>query len=266
MNNTWTPVNEINTETVSINQWSSAKIIRYRVNELLAIHTALLCVAPVLEEAAALITKCVRSGGRVITIGAGGSGVAGMAVMRELPQNHREIDPAKFTYAVAGGVGILEPFGCEEIEDSSESGEADMERLKVGKADVVIAISATGRTPYTRGAAKRARERGAHTIGLICQPSELEVEVNLPIRLEAGPEMFFGATCEKAATAQTVALEAIMDAVVVALNLVSGNQCRARLCHEKARLREEFFTAHPDLCRPEKKTTLPGVVVAVCGM
>lgn len=244
-NNTWTPANEVNTETTAISQWSSAEIICYRVNELLAIHTALLCVAPALEEAAKVIAGRVRSGGRVITIGAGGSGVAGLSVMRELPQNHREIDPAQFTYAVAGGAEVLAPLGCEEVEDSAEAGEAEVNRLSVGEADVVIAISATGRTPYTRGAAKRARECWAYTIALVCQSSELESEVELPILLDAGPEMFFGATCEKAATAQTVALEAIMDAVVVALGLVLGNQCRARLCHEKARLREEFFTPTP---------------------
>lgn len=239
--NQWTPANEINTETTSISEWPCAKIIRYRTDELLTIHTALRRAAPALEKAAALIAERVRNQGRVITVGAGGSGVAGMSVMRELPQNHRDIDPAKFAYAVAGGTNIFDPLGCEEIEDSWEEGAAETDRLQLGDTDILICISATGRTPYTRGAARRARECGAYTIGLICQRSEMGSEVDLPILIDAGPEMFLGATCEKAATAQTVALESVMDAVVVDLQLVEGNRCRARLCHDKARLREEFF-------------------------
>lgn len=243
----WTPEKEINWETSDIDTWSSQEIIQYRIREVRKISEALEEAAAELETAAEAIAEKTRAGGRVITVGAGGSGVAGMSVMRELPQNHRDIDPRQFTYRVAGGARIFEPLGCEDLEDSWEEGWQEIDRLAVTAEDVIICISATGRTPYTRGAAERARKGGAYTIGLICmRQTELEDEVDLPIVLDAGPEMFLGATCEKAASAQTMALEAMMDAVVARLGLIEGNRCRARLCHDKARLREEFF--RQDFC------------------
>lgn len=237
----WTPEKELNPQTEGISKWPTREIINFRINEVIQIYEALRQAAPKLEAAADVISDRTQKGGRVITIGAGGSGVAGMSVMRELPQNHRDIDPVQFTYHVTGGSRIFESLGCEDLEDSSEEGQKDVEQLGISDQDVVICISATGRTPYTRAVAETARTRGAYTIGLLCQEdTELEGEVDLPIVLLSGPEMFIGATCEKAATAQKEALDAIFDAVVVRRGFTNDNLCRARLVHEKARIREEF--------------------------
>lgn len=239
----WTPEKEINRQTVGISSWSTRKIIEFRIDETIKIYEALRAVLPKLEAAASVIVDRAEKGGEIITIGAGGSGVAGMSVMRELPQNHREIDPQQFTYHVTGGQRIFEPLGCEDLEDSWDEGRKDVGNLGITDSDVVICISATGRTPYTRGVAEAAKTRGAYTIGLLCQTeTELEDEVDLPIILAIGPEMFVGATCEKAASAQKDALDAIFDAVVVRLGVTDDNRTRARLIHEKARIREEFFT------------------------
>ncbi|MBI2607865.1 MAG: SIS domain-containing protein [Candidatus Doudnabacteria bacterium] len=238
----WSPEKEINRNTVGIGNWTTCKIIEHRIDEVVRVYEALLGAATALEQAAVMIVDRIRKGGRVITLGAGGSGVAGMSVMRELPQNHEPISPAQFAYAVAGGAKIFEPLGCEELEDSWDEGEAEVNRLNLTKQDVLICVSATGRTPYTRGAANQAAKRGALTIGLICQTdTELEDDVHLPIVLAIGPEMFMGATCEKAASAQKDALDAIMDAVVVRLGVTDDNRTRARLVHEKARIRAKFF-------------------------
>lgn len=243
----WSPENEINRETAGINAWSNRRIIEYRAKEVFRVYEALQNAASDLAAAAEKIVKKVQHGGRVVTIGAGGSGVAGMSVMRELPQNHADIDPARFTYMVAGGARIFEPLGCEEIEDSWEEGRADIDRFGATPRDAVICISATGRTPYTRGAAARARERGAYVVGILCAPgTEMEDEVDAPVILDTGPEMFLGATCEKAASAQKDALDAMMDAVVVRLGLIQGNRCSARLVHDKARIRNQFFMTFGD--------------------
>lgn len=238
----WTPEKEINYETVGIGSWPTRRIIEHRVNEMIKVFEALRAALPKLEAAADVIVDRAQKGGKIITVGAGGSGVAGMSVMRELPQNHRDIDPKQFTYHVTGGAKIFEPLGYEEAEDSWDEGRNDAETLGIGENDVVICISATGRTPYTRAVAEAARARGAFTIGLLCQiDTELEDEVDLPIVLKIGPEMFMGATCEKAASAQKDALDAVFDAVVVRLGVTDDNRTRARLIHEKARIREEFF-------------------------
>lgn len=239
----WSPEKEINKNTEGIKNWPTGKIIDFSVNGLLEMHRGLEKAADQLEAAADLVVKTIGAGGKVVTIGAGGSGVAGMSVMRELPQNHEDIGPDKFGYIVAGGAKIFEPFGCEELEDDQLEGQTDVQRANLGKSDLLICISATGRTPYTRGAAEEARSRGAKTAALICQvDTELEGEVDLPVVLEIGPEMFQGATCEKAASAQKAALDAIFDAVVVRLGYTDDNRTRARLVHEKARIRQRFFS------------------------
>lgn len=227
------PEREINPETVGIGTWPTRRIIECRVAGTLRVHRALQSAIPELNTAAEIIVEWVQKGGRVVTIGAGASGVAGMSVMRELPQNHAGIDPAQFTWRIAGEVRVMEPFGCEDLEDNWKEGREEIVRMQITDADVVIGISATGHTPYTRGAVKRSREFGAFTIGLLCQPdTELEDEVGLAIVLDVGPEMFFGATSGKAASAQKEALDAIMAAVVVGLGITDDNRCNARLCHD----------------------------------
>lgn len=241
MKRKWSPDNEMNVETRNIAEWTTSRILSYGADELLKIHHAAKSALGACETAVEIIVERAKKGGRIITIGAGGSGVAGMSAMRELPQNHEDISPDQFTYAISGGARFLEPLGCEEVEDDFSEGIREMDNLRICEKDVVILISATGRTPYTRGAAKRANERGAYTIALVCQESEIMDEVNLPILLDVGPEMFIGATCEMSATAQKHALDMIMNAVVVKLGITDGNICRARLIHDKARIRHEFF-------------------------
>lgn len=241
----WSPERELNPETVGIALWPGSKIISYRVQEIRRVAEAIEKEVPRLKLAAAVIAEKILGSGRVLTIGAGGSGIAGMSVMRELPQNHEDAKPERFLYHVAGGVRVFEPLGCEDLEDSRVRGADDIDALRIGVHDVVICISATGRTPYTRAAAQRAREHGAYTIALTTTPDgELNSEVDLAIALDVGPEVFLGATCEKASSAQKDALDAIMDVVVVMLGFVDGNRCRARLCHDKARIRHKFFAGN----------------------
>lgn len=241
MNKKWSPENERNAETENITEWTMMQILAYGADELLKIHHAVKNALGACEVAVEIIVKHAKAGGRIITVGAGGSGVAGMSAMRELPQNHENISPEQFLYRIAGSARFLEPLGCEEVEDNFSEGIREMDTLRICEKDVVILISATGRTPYTRGAAKRANELGAYTIALVCQESEIMNEVTLPILLDVGPEMFIGATCEMSATAQKHALDMIMNAVVVKLGITDGNICRARLIHDKARIRHEFF-------------------------
>src|SRR3989344_1343784 len=194
MKNIWSPVNEINSETNNIREWSSKQILEYGLKELISVKNAIEKVIPECEKVADIIIKRFKEHGRVITVGAGGSGVAGMSVMRELPQNHRDINPDQFFYKVAGGVEIFNPLGCEELEDSFERGFKDMKDLDLNKKDVILLISASGRTPYILGASESAKKNLAYTVGVLCQESELSEKVDLPIFIDVGPEILLGAT------------------------------------------------------------------------
>lgn len=242
MANKWAPARELNPATKNIDAWPDEEILLYFAGEVQKIHRMLRLVQPQLRAGAVEILRRVRRGGRLITIGAGGSGVAGMSVMRELPHNFG-VDPEKFIYRVAGGMGIFEPLGREEMEDSWAEGEREARDLHLDQNDVLALISATGRTPYTRGAATVARVTGAFTMALLAMPdTELSAEVDLPIILDAGPEALVGATCLKASLAQQAALQAITSLVMIRLGLTRGNFIvHARLVHEKAKARRAFF-------------------------
>lgn len=237
----WEPKRELNQETFHILKWSDEQILQYTLDELSAIRTGITKVLPECKKAAEQILKSVKKGKRVVTVGAGGSGVAGFSVMRELPQNHKKISPRTFSYTIAGGQRIFEPLGCENLEDSFDLGVSDIKKISISAGDTVILISATGRTPYTRGAAKATKEAGGFSIGIVCQWSELLDEVDLPIYLNIGPEIFVGATCEKAATAQKHVLDMIMNLVITRLGITNNNRCDARIVHEKARLRKQVL-------------------------
>ena len=239
----WSPLNEANKKTVNIDKWGNLKILKYSLKELDAIKNAIGKRIKMCEKVASLITDRVSRGGRVLTIGAGGSGVAGMSVMRELPQNHRNLSPTNFFYIIAGNKRAFNPFGCEELEDDFDHGYKTVQDLTLDTNDTIILLSATGRTPFILGAVKSAKNQGALTVGISCCESELISKVDLPIFLDVGPEIFVGATCEKAATAQKHVLDMIMNVVVVRLGITKKNICQARLVHKKAQIREHFFNA-----------------------
>lgn len=91
----------------------------------------------------------------------------------------------------------------EDLEDCWEAGRNDLISLGISEADVVIGITASGRTPYVRGAIIYARERGALTIGLVCNVNApLEKEVEIMIIPVVGSEVISGSTPLKAGIAQ----------------------------------------------------------------
>ena len=111
-----------------------------------------------------------------------------------------------------------------EVEDSKEEGRKDLEHLKVDERDVVVALSASGRTPYCIGALEYAREAGACCVGLSCnRPAELSAYSDIAIEVDAGPEILTGSTRLKAGTAEKMILNMISTASMVGIGKVYGN-------------------------------------------
>jgi len=139
---------------------------------------------------------------------------------------------------IAGGVTALHR-SAEAVEDDETAGALAMERRGVKDRDVVVGITASGRTPFVLGALSRAKSSGAKTILLTCNPAvvagvspaEGEIAagtaastvVDLVISLEVGPELLTGSTRLKAGTATKVALNIISTGVMVVLGKVRGN-------------------------------------------
>ncbi len=139
---------------------------------------------------------------------------------------------------IAGGVTALHR-SAEAVEDDETAGALAMERRGVKDRDVVVGITASGRTPFVLGALSRAKSSGAKTILLTCNPAvvagvspaEGEIAagtaastvVDLVISLEVGPELLTGSTRLKAGTATKVALNTISTGAMVVLGKVRGN-------------------------------------------
>ena len=91
---------------------------------------------------------------------------------------------------MAGGHDAF--FGAKEaveIEDDYGAGARSVSRLRVSKRDVVVGISAGGKTPFVRGALARSGKAGAKTIFITCWPgSEVQTSVDLTIAPVVGPE------------------------------------------------------------------------------
>ncbi|WP_376795250.1 N-acetylmuramic acid 6-phosphate etherase [Thermogemmatispora sp.] len=177
---------------------------------------------PQIARAIEVIAARLRRGGRLIYMGAGTSGRLGALDASECPPTFN-VPPEMVVGWVAGGPAALSQ-ASEDVEDSAEAGRDDAQRLQVSSADVLVAITASGRTPYALGAARYAREQGAFTIGLACnRRTPLEALVELMIAPVVGPEVITGSTRLKAGTAQKMVLNMLSTGSMILLGKTYGN-------------------------------------------
>ncbi|QTD41041.1 N-acetylmuramic acid 6-phosphate etherase [Sporosarcina sp. Te-1] len=190
-----------------------------------------------------IIQARLRIGGKLIYIGAGTSGRLGVLDASECPPTFG-ISDDKIIAVIAGGDQALR-VALEDAEDNSTQGINDIAKQQVGKLDVVIGIAASGRTPYTIGALKEARNRGAVTACIVCTPdSEMEAITDYPIVIKVGPEVVTGSTRMKAGTAQKMVLNMISTASMVKIGKVYSNlMVDVMASNEKLRKRAKLIVA-----------------------
>jgi N-acetylmuramic acid 6-phosphate etherase len=175
-----------------------------------------------IAQAIEIIAERLRNGGRLIYIGAGTSGRLGVLDATECPPTFNT-PPELVVGLIAGGPSAL-TRAVEGAEDRPESGTRDLAALGFSAKDVLVGIATSGRTPYVLGAVAYARNRGAFTIGLSCNPdSELSRAVDLPITPVVGPEVLSGSTRLKAGTATKLVLNMLTTGAMVRLGKTFGN-------------------------------------------
>jgi N-acetylmuramic acid 6-phosphate etherase len=175
-----------------------------------------------IARGAELIAGAVAGGGRVIFVGAGTSGRLGVLEAAELPPTFG-IEPDVAQAIMAGGPAAVHR-AKEGVEDDHAEGERVMRTLRPGRKDVVVGISASGITPFVRGAVARARKARARVIGITCDPeSELTIFADVAIVLGVGPEVIAGSTRLKAGTATKVVLNMLTTAAMVRVGKTYGN-------------------------------------------
>ena len=177
---------------------------------------------PRIAAAAEAIIAALESGGSLIYIGAGTSGRLGVLDAAECPPTFG-VPPELVRGIIAGGERAL-AHAVEGVEDNPLAGVHDLEASGLGSKDVLVGISASGRTPYVLGAVRKAREINALTCAISCvQDSELSRLVQYPIEPICGPEVLTGSTRLRAGTATKLVLNMISTAVMVKLGHVYGN-------------------------------------------
>jgi N-acetylmuramic acid 6-phosphate etherase len=175
-----------------------------------------------IARAADLIADAVLAGGRLIFVGAGTSGRLGVLEAAELPPTFG-IAPDMAVGVMAGGPTAVHR-AKEGVEDNYRDGERQLQRVRVGRRDVVVGISASGITPFVRGALTRAKKAGSTIIGITCDPrSELKTLADVAIVLVVGPEVIAGSTRLKAGTATKVVLNMLTTAAMVRAGKTYGN-------------------------------------------
>jgi N-acetylmuramic acid 6-phosphate etherase len=177
---------------------------------------------PQIARAIDVIAHALSRGGRLIYVGAGTSGRIAALDASECPPTFNT-PPRMVEYAIAGGAKAL-ARAAEVNEDSPRLGRRDLARKRPTKKDVVVGISASGRTPYTLGALQYARERGATTVAVVGNPGcPMEQAAEIAIVVETGAEVVAGSTRMKAGTAQKLVLNMLSTGAMTRLGYVYGN-------------------------------------------
>jgi N-acetylmuramic acid 6-phosphate etherase len=216
------PTEAINPATLNIDKLPAAGIVDLMLNEDRKTLGAVQKERDRIAVGADLIAKSLRKGGRVVFVGAGTSGRLGVLESAEMPPTFGT-DPLLVQAIMAGGKNAI--FRAREgAEDDYEEGARAVNRLNPTKKDVVVGVSASGMTPFVRGALTRGRQAGSRVIFVTCDPrSELQTFVDLTIAPAVGPEVIAGSTRLKAGTATKLVLNMLTTGAMILVGKTYGN-------------------------------------------
>lgn len=186
------------------------------------VATAVQAALPQVAQAVDVIARALSAGGRLFYIGAGTSGRLGVLDAVECVPTF-SAPPDLVQGIIAGGDTALTQ-AVEGAEDDPAQARRDLQARGVTAADVLCGIAASGRTPYVVGALAYARELGAATIAISCNPqSPIGALAAVSISVDLGPEIISGSTRMKAGSAQKMILNMLSTAAMIRLGKVYGN-------------------------------------------
>src|SRR6202171_4843415 len=153
-----------NAASKNLDRMSALQIVRLMNREDRKVAAAVGRQLPVIARAVDAIVKAVRSGGRLIYVGAGSSGRIAVLDAAECPPTFGT-SPKLVQALIAGGRPAV-TGAVEGAEDSLAKGKSDLRAKKVTRRDVVVGITASGTTPYVLAALEYARKLGAATVAI----------------------------------------------------------------------------------------------------
>lgn len=216
-----------------------ADLVRLMNDEDTGVAIAVGAAASQISAAIDAVTERLAANGRLIYIGAGTAGRLGILDATEIVPTFNT-KPGQVLGVIAGGEGAVME-AVEGAEDDASAGQRDLRAIRLTPLDVVVGISASGRTPYVLGAVEYANQLGATTVGLACNRGTLlAAAAHYPIEVVVGPEMIAGSTRLKSGTAQKLVLNMISTIAMVRLGKTYGNlMIDLRATNEKLRARAQ---------------------------
>ena len=213
---------QANLATAGLDTRSAREIAEIINAEDARVASAVAGALPEIARAIDAIAQALSSGGRLIYVGAGTSGRIAALDAAECPPTFNT-DPEMVQFIMSGGERAL-GRAAEASEDWPALGRRDIAKRKPGKRDVVVGVSASGRTPYTVAALRYARSHGATTVAITNnRGSWLERVADMAIVADVGPEVVAGSTRMKAGTAQKLILNMLSTGAMARLGYVYGN-------------------------------------------
>jgi N-acetylmuramic acid 6-phosphate etherase len=207
--------------SLDIDQRSAREIVRIIQEQDALVAAAVAAEADRIAHAIDQIADRIGHGGRLFYIGAGTSGRIAMLDVSELPPTYG-IDPSLVRVLMAGGDHAF----LHAVEGAEDDEEAAIEAVnaEVKAEDAVVGVAASGTTPYTVAAIRRANMLGALTVAVTSNPdSPLASDADIAIAPQTGPEVIMGSSRMKSGTAQKLVLNTLSTGVMVLLGHVYSN-------------------------------------------
>lgn len=245
-----------NTNSKDIELQSTHEILK-RINE--EDKKVAYCVEESLDSISYLIDKIFENynqNTRIIYVGSGTSGRLGILDASECPPTYG-VDFEKFQGLISGGNEAVFK-AVENAEDDIEMGIEDIRKLNLKSSDVVIGLTASGRTPYVLSAIKYANSLGVLTGSISCSKnSEISKISKCPIEVVVGPEIVTGSTRMKSGTAQKMILNMISTTIMIKLGKVfSGYMVDVKTSNLKLIERAKKIIVATTHCDYEKATKI----------
>lgn len=206
----------------AIDQLTTGEMLAVINREDQKVALAVEAILPQITLAVDKIVAAFAVGGRLIYCGAGTSGRLGILDASECPPTFGT-DPQQVIGLIAGGHrAILQ--AVENAEDNRQQGADDLQAIGFSDQDVLVGIAASGRTPYVLGALAFARQCGATTVALSCNPnSDMAAQADIALTPVVGAEVVTGSSRMKAGTAQKLVLNMLSTGAMIRSGKVFGN-------------------------------------------
>ena len=211
-----------NPRSIGLDKMTAKEVVRLMNEEEHAVFRAMQSAEDQIALVAEKTAEAFQRGGRTIYVGAGTSGRVATMDAAEMPPTFG-IDDDRFVAVFAGGL-TAQATSDEDAEDDEHRAILALNDLKLSADDIVIGVTASGRTPFVLSAVKHAGQKGVWTCGIANNADTPLLEmVDLPILLDTGPEILTGSTRLKAGTAQKLALNRISTVAMVLSGKVIEN-------------------------------------------